>query len=406
MSDKENSTGFNPFADYSPYLALYQGTGTLTLSTQQTTACTFEAGQLKKGDIFLVCKNLELAFPSILFLTPNPPAVLRFDGITNKGFHLSSAAEIILTGTISTTEVTCWLRTLSVDMVKDIVPYQVHYGLTNFLLTQPFPLHLAHAGVVIDVRVEPIQQYENISNYVRMLKMVDVTCEVTGLLAGRPPDEQFTETVDNLCYLLSVAQGIKINWLYQTFSSVTGECLSQIHQSRVAKIFRSGPIIPNSHIHDFIEKTYDTYVNNRERYQLNTRIIDLYLDAKAESDYLQVRGAKMAIALEATKAVFTNLQDNPVHENILTGSAFKKLQKEFCNQMPLLLEKAHLASIDGLSEKICDKLPELKRRAFRDLLDDRKKSALFSPEISWYMKGASIVKRKHKKLKHRQVIRK
>ena len=203
-----------------------------------------------------------------------------------------------------------------------------------------------------------------------MLKMVDVTCEVTGLLAGRPPDEQFTETVDNLCYLLSVAQGIKINWLYQTFSSVTGECLSQIHQSRVAKIFRSGPIIPNSHIHDFIEKTYDTYVNNRERYQLNTRIIDLYLDAKAESDYLQVRGAKMAIALEATKAVFTNLQDNPVHENILTGSAFKKLQKEFCNQMPLLLEKAHLASIDGLSEKICDKLPELKRRAFRDLLDD------------------------------------
>lgn len=370
MPDQENSNRFNPFANYPLYLAFYQGSGTLTLGTQQTITCTFEVGQLKKGDIFLTCKNLKPDFPSLLFYTTNPPVVMRFDGITNKGFHLSSMGEIIVTGNILTTEVTCWLRTLSVDMVKDSVPYQVHYGLTNVLIPGPFPLHVEHAGVATKLLVKPVEHYENIVDHIRLLKMVDITCEAISLLADRTKTEQLTEVVDNLCYLLSVAQGTKISWLYQTFSSATGEILSRIHQSHVTKVFKANALIPRYHIPAFVEGIYSAYVANRERYQLNTRIIDLYLDAIAENDYLQVRGIKLTIALEAMKAVFANLQVDCVGENLLNGSAFKRLQREVYKQMPSFLEKTDLSSIEGLTEKIRDKLPELNRRAFKDLLDD------------------------------------
>src|SRR5258708_9375623 len=369
MSDKENSKVFSLFADYPLYLSSYQGTGMLTLGTQETFTCTFEAGQMKKGDIFLICKNLEPAFPSFLFATTNHPEVLHFDGRTNEGYHLSSREKIIGAGHISATEVPCWLRTLVVEMVKDRVPYRVHYGLTNVLLQGALPLQLKHAGSTTELLIQPLENYERVIDHVRLLKMIDVTCEAIGFLTEQTQTEQLTETVDNLCYLLSVAQGTKINWLYQTFFSQEGACLLKIHQSYIVKAFKAQSLISHLQLPTFIESTYSEYVTNRERYQLNTRVIDLYLDALAESDYLQARGMKLAIALEAIKAVFTKLDSDPVEENTLTGSAFQRLRKELCKQIPPLLEKLNLAR-DGLAQKLCDKLPELRRRAFNELLDD------------------------------------
>lgn len=366
MSDKENPTGFNPFANRSLYLASYQGSGTLTLDTQEAFTCTFEVGQMKTGNIFLICRNMEPVFPSFFFATTNHPALSHFAGKTSEGYQLSSTGNIVVAGRISATEVTCVLRTLIVEMKKNSVPYQVHFGLTNVLMMGAFSLRLEHAGIITELFVKPVENYQDIVDHIRPLKIVDITCEVSGFLTEQIKAEQLVGVVDNLCYLLSVAQGFKINWLYQTFSDSEGTCLSKVHESYVAKAYKAQSLIPSHNLPAFMEGTYGAYVTNRERYQLNTRIIDLYLDALAEGDYLQPRGMKLATALEAIKAVFTNLETDPVKETILTRSAFERLRKKLCEQISPLLEGLE----DGSAKTFCDKLPELNRRSFNELLDD------------------------------------
>ena len=58
---------------------------------------------------------------------------------------------------------------------------------------------------------------------------------------------------------------------------------------------------------------------------LNQGTIDTYLDAKAESDYLQIRGIKLAVTMEVLKDVFLNLSDTSVAEYVTKPTRFKKI---------------------------------------------------------------------------------
>lgn len=55
MRTEENPPGQNLLSFYGESLAAYSGEGTLTLEDTRTASCSFEAGQLKNGSVFLLC---------------------------------------------------------------------------------------------------------------------------------------------------------------------------------------------------------------------------------------------------------------------------------------------------------------------------------------------------------------
>lgn len=364
MPDEGNNKEFGPLADYTSCLALYHGEGTLTFSNQQTFSCVFEAGQLRKGNVFLLCT---VSSRDALFLLLAKQHIERFDGTTAEGFHLSSVGNILAMRGRGD-QLTCYLRMLSVEMVRGSQPSKVHFGITNFVLDTGFPLDLEHAGTITPIRVNPLKEHHRVVQRVQDLRTIDVTCEAIGFLSEATSATALEQVIDHLCTLLSVGRGTKIEWIYQDFYDEMGTRLSRLHGSRITKEYSPHSIFRrDQEIRVFVERTYSTYITNRERYQLAGRTIDTYLDAKVEHDYLQVRGIKMAVAMEVIKDAFINLPDSPIKELVSDQKTFDKLTRTLSEAISPILEEAHI-TLTG--HKLRGKLQELNRKAFGEVLTD------------------------------------
>jgi hypothetical protein len=182
------------------------------------------------------------------------------------------------------------------------------------------------------------------------------------------------EVIDDLCYLMSVARGTTIQWIYCNHYNAAGECIMRTHSPRITKPFSPLSIIdPRVDGRDetkvFLEQGYGVYVSKRDSYGLNRGTIDAYLDAKAEHDYLETRGAKLAVAMEMLKAVFLELPGSPVNECILEEEHFKKVVGSLRVAVDKVLET------EGIDEKSREalasegKILSLNRRSFRSVMN-------------------------------------
>ncbi len=251
-------------------ITTYKGEGVLTLKDGFSISCTFEAGQLKQGDVFLFCDCSALTVSS--FYTP----AHKFEGTTTQGYAFASIDNIIQTDQEAGIHI-YFLRSGTVRIAKQTFPQKVRYGVTNLIIKHPLRIQINHKGIIQQLVIEPVHNY------------------------------------------------------------------------------------------DFLEKTYSPYVANRERYALDQGTIDTYLDAKAESDYLQIRGIKLAVAMEVLKDIFLNLSDTPVAEFVTKPNRFKKVIAQLKDAiLPVFSNHSLKITAETLSEK----LPDINRRTFREILDD------------------------------------
>jgi hypothetical protein len=317
----------------SDWIATYYGKGILTLEDKRTIPCAFEVGQLKNGEVFLLCGfPLPPALPAFSpFVPPH-----KFDGTTMEDFQVSTRGNITIVDFHldyrPNNHLESWaiyhLNEMMVQLVEGIQADSIRFGITNFLFDEPFALRLEQEGDITMLSIEPIKAYSRVMQRVRILKSIDVTCEVIGNGALDRDTERLEQVVDDLCYLLSVTQGTKIQWIYCDQYDKSGTLILRIHTSRVAKVYSPLSIInKDREVKTFLEKTYSGYVKNLERYKLNLGTIDAYLDAKAENDYLQLRGIKLVVAMEALKDVFLRLPQSPVQEYVSRGGSSRKGRK-------------------------------------------------------------------------------
>ncbi len=342
-------------------ITTYKGEGVLTLKDGFSISCTFEAGQLKQGDVFLFCDCSALTVSS--FYTP----AHKFEGTTTQGYAFASIDNIIQTDQEAGIHI-YFLRSGTVRIAKQTFPQKVRYGVTNLIIKHPLRIQINHKGIIQQLVIEPVHNYETVMWRVRRLKSIDVTCEIVGEVTTDIGKEILEEVVDNLCHLLSVAKGTKIGWLYRDIYDAHGTCTERMHGSRIVKAYCPLSLIDEDRIlQDFLEKTYSPYVANRERYALDQGTIDTYLDAKAESDYLQIRGIKLAVAMEVLKDIFLNLSDTPVAEFVTKPNRFKKVIAQLKDAiLPVFSNHSLKITAETLSEK----LPDINRRTFREILDD------------------------------------
>jgi hypothetical protein len=343
-------------------ITTYKGEGVLTLKDGFSVSCTFEAGQLKQGDIFLFCDCSASTVST--FFTP----AHKFEGTTTQGYAFIAIDNITQTDQEAGIHI-YFLRIGTVRMAEQTFPQSVRYGVTNLIIKHPLPIQVNHKGMIQQLVIKPVHNHETIMWCVRRLKSIDVTCEIVGEVTTDTGKEILEEVVDNLCYLFSVAKGTKIEWLYRDIYDAQGTCTERMHGSRITKAYCPLSLIDEDRIlQAFLEKTYSSYVANCERYALNQETIDAYLDAKAESDYLQIRGIKLAVAMEVLKDVFLNLSDTRVEEFVTKPNRFNK--KIISKLKDAILPILRSNNLDITGETLSEKLPDINRRTFREILDD------------------------------------
>lgn len=370
---------------YGTYLAHYEGKGTLTLNNGQVVDCSFEAGQLSNGNVILLCASESFS------LFESSSLVAKFHGMTPEGYELSTTGKIRETNYLAdrpSGKAGAWaafrMDELSVQLMKEEDAQSVSFGLTNFkfLGTTAFrktnrarlslPLQLKNIDELINLQIQPIERYEKVMQKLQTLKGVDVTCEAILNLPNNSEDRQLESVIDNLCRILSVARGTKVQWVYCDYYDGAASLIRRRHFNHITAPYCPLSIIDagiegRDETRTFIEGAYEAYLARCIGYALDRGTIDAYLDSKAENDYLEMRGAKLAVVLEKLKAVFLKLPSTQTSELILDEALFKKLRPKIKDAVSKTLEDANVEK--DVRIKMHEKLGELNRRSFKDILN-------------------------------------
>jgi hypothetical protein len=361
---------------YGKCLAKYEGKGTIFYDAKKI-KCDFEVGQLLNGEIILLCISKKVSLFSF-----HSPKLENFEGVTSEGYKIKSKGRIydinFLPERPSAAKGALALRLdeLSVQ-IKSTKAKSVRFGVTNFRFrgtvvdkrVLSLPLELDDGVKKFNVSVVPVEDYEKVVIRVSTLKDIETTCEVKADYQANGGINQLKKTVDALCRVMSVARGTKIQWIYCNFYDEKGFCNRRLHFAYITKPYCPLPLIDyrlegKFETKEFLEIAYKKYIELRKDFKLDEGVIDTLLDARAEHDYLEIRAAKLAIALEKLKALYVSRKTTKAKEFTIDESIFKKIVPDIQKEINNVLTAA---GIDKDSRKAIaseSKIISLNRKSF------------------------------------------
>lgn len=393
IEKKINSSGFL-FSSYGPWVSQYSGTGVLYFADGLKVSCSFEVGQLGNGDIPLICgfSKSDLLPEKSLMIWSSDNTPERFEGITKEGIKLTSEGcmhySSCLHNDMPDTNLVAWysfsLQKLVALINDNSQPCSIRYGLTNAEVfgfeplkignLQQSVLHLqlkTHEGIANKLTIIPIKDHNKIMSRIKTLRSVDVTCEVEFNISGVKSPEKL---VDALCYLLSIAQGTKVQWIYEIEYDIGNRPIRQLHFERVTRPYTPLNIIDEiadagRQLKQFLEITYPNYVQKCNNYKLDCGTVDAYLDAKIDGTYLELRGVKLAVAMEMLKTVYLELPNCPINEYCIHNDQFQALVPGIKNAIYETLGGTGISISDKESITNEKKIESLNRKSFRAILN-------------------------------------
>lgn len=361
---------------YGKVIKMYKGDGVLEFQDGYAVKAQFESGQFTDGRVVLSC--LLPYDDSITKRFFNSVQVRRFAGTTSKGYKLlvqGNIREITHLPDSPLTDEAIILASFTANEMH-VQRFQaqagrrvIHFGLTNlwFIGTRPeksrvgtttygyrvLPLNVDSYEIVL----KPVREYDEVLRRVKTLKGIDVTCEAVATVESEEELNRLTTLVNNLCCLLSIARGTKINWIYRDVFLEGGDRVQTSHRYSITKPYVPLAVIDPRELEDtrqFVESSYDTYVHRKELYKLDAGSVDAYLNAKSEHDFIEMRGVKLTVALERLKSLFAraegieHIMDQDVFASRLQDleARFQKFLWEFFNseidrtQLKMMASKA------------------------------------------------------------------
>jgi hypothetical protein len=386
MTTQTNARGRSLLSHYGSAIAHYRGKGALSLKSGGTAQCTFEAGQLSSGEVLLCCQLRQLVpcWPRML--------VEKFKGTTADGGAIRAnegIRELNYLPPIRMGRCGVWaaFQVNCMEVVKQAArrPASARFGLTNLVFTGTrwyssdnrrvleLPITLGSPHRPVDLCLRPLPDYDARSHRLRTLKGIDVTCEVEAAIPQDAGVDRLRQLADELCDLLSVARGTRIQWVYLDQYAAGGELLRRTHCSRITKRYCALPLIDPASAAEtanFVQRTHPAYLARRKPYKLDSGLINAYLDAKAEDDFLESRGTKLAVATEALKTLFLQDTGCTIQDWILPNHQFRRLRRDIANAIEAVLQPA---GIDGTKRAaICNKgkIAGLNRSSFESVLTE------------------------------------
>lgn len=394
---KCNSDINEDLLEYGEVISQYHGKGDLTIpygSGEKKYNCFFNVGQFGNGDIILLCHNLpqhiEFALMSSNFRAKT------FEGKTDDGslIYINDLGNLYQTSYRSklsnnTLDVSVAFHSRELKVIKSNSGwFKVHFGITNFKFDEGQGKHqsndkisiiLQNNGNKTEFDIRKINNYEAIIDRISSFRTIGVTGEIITNIQGEHELAELTKLISDICYLLSVKNGTKISWVYYYIYDKNGECVFKEHARKVTKIYQQIGIFffdlgKSVGTKEFLEETYPHYIKHCISLKLNKGMIDTYLDAKAEADFLEIRGGKLALALEKLKYEYLKSKGKG-SEYIFPENAFERVIIPLSFQVKSILKENGLnkdmKTIESVSDK--NKIKGLNYKSFSNVLKELSK---------------------------------
>ena len=353
----------------------YRGEGRLCLRSGNDLDVKFVVAQLHDGTNIILFRTTNVA---PLFSAMSSDGILRLEGRTSDGHHIETRGKLGPRGFPGDVPREwgsgSWdgntAQRLRIRM-RSGTPGTVRYGLTNVCppWRRELALCLRCGDTAIKARLLRVPESRLVYDRVRVLRSTAVTCELEIPAQQDIASEEIQEVASDVCYLLSIAQGCKVEWIYRDWHDEQGLTCRE-HWMRPTRPFNGFQVVPlesPTGIRDYLEMTYPTYILRRDAWGLRRGPIDQYLEGKAEGDFLETRAAKLAVALEALKYWYLRREDTSISSSILKPSKFKKLLTKLVSVTSQVLPDRYFEAVD--EKDLRDKLLALNRESFARILE-------------------------------------
>jgi hypothetical protein len=345
---------------YGIVFAEYRGIGALRWKSGEHRSCTFQAFQLRDGDVRVLCQTTDDPLP---FDTAEALAGKTSDGRALVASGLFETNYLPgLPNNFRGTGRAYRAKVLDVTLDSSKASSIWRFALTNVTLP-PRDLSAPHPAVPT-VRISRATEYEERVRRLMTVHGVDITAYLEVQVADA---DVCSDAATDLCHLLSLACGTKVQWVSRVGYSTDGTDVHYHHSSRVTKTYCALPAIDPRQPRDieaFLEAVIPRYLTEKDRWGLATGLLDAYLDAKAEADYLELRGVKVAVAMEMLKQAFIAATGQP--EYAVPPAAFEAIKDDLRAAVRRVLHECQWSS--SQRDTVYANLPALNRIPFHKLV--------------------------------------
>jgi len=303
-------------------IAVYHGKGSLFIGQKQGPECKFILTQWPDAKIQLQC-----------IIEDSPDAVEKstnLQGETRNGsFVRASLYPLVCSSTWSSAgKCTCrfLVKALAVEVPRLSASInQLEFLLTNFKLPANIVLQVNDRKITI----KRVTGYNEICDMLKEFHGIDVTSEAIVETCKLYEIDELKKLMDEVRLLLSLASGTTVQWICYKATTNDGDCVRMYHRSAVTKPYTSLRLIPSDSVKSFVEQTLQEFKRQNQKWKMGTAIL-LYLDAKLEQDYLELRGLKLASLAEFLKA------------QLKLKGKFKPALQSLCTDLGLASEQENL----------------------------------------------------------------
>ncbi len=306
----------------------YSGNATVRYESGNSYTCPFLFLQYIDGDLLCAFKNLWSKATNDLLNSK----IVELNGITETGLSFTSLQNVVVENYdvkgdfLNETDSTWSIYLLSKVVIqarnrKKSKTLDLKYGLTNLRfgfdekLEECLNLNMLHSNTEYKFQIVKLSTYESTIQQLRTFRNVNVTCELRAISGPIDSVEVIDSIVENICWLLSIATGTKVEWIYRVEAdSIAKIPESFLHFSRITKPFSTMELLDTKNIRiiqEFVEGSYFSFVDLKNQDLLTRALLHSFFDAKVESTFLESRATRVAIFLEQLRyAIVTST--NPI----------------------------------------------------------------------------------------------
>jgi hypothetical protein len=215
-----------------------------------------------------------------------------------------------------------WVTTdaSQVESVQKDPPAAVQYRfpLTNLCLKAPPTATWELAGA--QVTVNPAVDYDRI---VSTLYTRDRCAETATLTVESQDRKTAAERADAICELASYACGCRVQWLRVEGLAANGSVVTAWAANAITGPFVALPMIDEQEFWTFLRDQGPSYLEFRTTHVTHARrLLGMLLNATASDDFLELRGLKLAGAVDALAKIVLPSDEPPrfVNGGVATGS--------------------------------------------------------------------------------------
>jgi hypothetical protein len=220
----------------------------------------------------------------------------------------------------------------------------------------PIALTVSWGSSIVSVSLTRLRNYQVRIGYLTKTRGIVATAVLRfneADLNGGPIDAFISDT----CLALSLTQGRKINWIYHVIYGPQRVFQHAVFGENITKAYAASPLCFAAGTRTAVtpplsaaEEAVPAIKQFRENFDPHNRLINAWLDARTETDYLEGRTLKYVVVVEALNELTTKA-DRTIARTVRDSADWKRIYREVVAAMPELAGSVTLQDWQSLNHR-------------------------------------------------------